>query len=369
MQKVAEILQQSVRENDIVARFGGDEFVLILTDIEEDITIVNVLERISKHFSKPIELEDGVFHVTASMGVAIYPKDGEDISTLLKNADIAMYNSKSEGKNGYRFFTDSLNELIEERVYISKLMREGFEKGAFELYYQPKVEIETNSIVGCEALIRLHDNDGTIIPPDRFIPVAESNGFIIPLGEWIIKEAVRQIRQWEESELGCIKVSINISGVQFHDTKLTQVLEDNLAHIDPTKLDIELTESVLINHSKEKMKLIDHIKKFGVSFSMDDFGTGYSSLSYLKKIPFDTIKIDKSFIDDLAQPKEREFVRLMIDIAKNLDLEVVAEGVETKEQLEILAKMGCDIYQGYLCSKPLPAKEFEELFKSHKCKL
>ena len=369
LQEVAEILRRSIRQNDIAARFGGDEFVLILTDIEEDITIVNVLERIQKQFDKPIELEGGAYHITASMGVAIYPKDGEDLSTLLKNADIAMYHSKEEGKNAYRFFTNSLNELIEERVRISKLMREGFKKDAFELYYQPKVEIETNRIVGCEALIRLHDEDGKIIPPDKFIPVAESNGFIIPLGKWIIKEAVEQIRRWEQGELGALKVSINISGMQFHDAQLCSVLEENIAKVDPKKLDIELTESVLINQSEERIKLIERIKKCGVSFSMDDFGTGYSSLSYLKKIPFDTIKIDKSFIDDLEQPKEREFVRLIIDIAKNLNLEVVAEGVEMHEQLEILKGMGCDIYQGYLCSKPLPAKEFEALFKSHKCNI
>ena len=369
LQEVAEILRRSIRQNDIAARFGGDEFVLILTDVEEDITIVNVLERIQKQFDKPIEIEGGTYHITASMGVAIYPKDGEDLTTLLKNADLAMYHSKAEGKNAYRFFTNSLNEMIGERVYISKLMREGLEKGAFELYYQPKVEIETNRIVGCEALIRLHDEDGKVIPPDKFIPIAESNGFIIPLGEWIINEAAEQIQKWEQSELGSIKVSINISGVQFHDTKLCSVLETSIAKIDPKILDIELTESVLIDHSEERIELINRIKKYGVSFSMDDFGTGYSSLSYLKKIPFDTIKIDKSFIDDLDQAKEREFVRLIIDIAKNLNLEVVAEGVETHEQLEILKGMGCDVYQGYLCSKPLPAKEFEELFKSHKCNI
>ena len=369
LQQVSQMLLESVRENDIVARFGGDEFVVVLTDIEDDITIVNVLERIKQMFSKPIEIEKSSYTITASMGVAIYPKDGEDISTLLKNADIAMYTSKEEGKNTYHFFTESLNRLIEEKVRISKLMREGLQKGYFELYYQPKVDIATNRIVGCEALIRLHDPKGDIIPPDKFIPIAESNGFIIPLGEWIIKEAATQIQKWEKSELGNIKISINISGVQFHDVNLFKTLQKSITKIDPQNLDIELTESVLMKESEEKVELIERIKKLGVSFSLDDFGTGYSSLSYLKKIPFDTIKIDKSFIDDLQKPKEGEFVRLIIDIAKNLELEVVAEGVETQEQLEILKKMECDIYQGYLCSKPLPANEFEELFRSHKCNL
>ena len=369
LQQVSQMLLESVRENDIVARFGGDEFVVVLTDIEDDITIVNVLERIRQMFAKPIEIEGSSYSITASMGIAIYPKDGEDISTLLKNADIAMYTSKNEGKNTYHFFTESLNKLIEEKVHISKLMREGLQKGYFELYYQPKVEIETDRIVGCEALIRLHDPKGGIIPPDKFIPIAESDGFIVPLGEWIIEEATRQIQKWERSELKEIKVSINISGLQFHDANLFKTLQDGLALIKPENLDIELTESVLMRDFEEKVELIERIKGLGVSFSLDDFGTGYSSLSYLKKIPFDTIKIDKSFIDDLQKPKEGEFVRLIINIAKNLDLEVVAEGVETKEQLDLLKKMECDIYQGYLCSKPLPASEFEELFKSHKCNM
>ena len=369
LQKVSQMLLESVRENDIVARFGGDEFVVVLTDIEEDTIIINVLERIKQMFAKPVKIEESNFSITASMGVAIYPKDGEDITTLLKHADIAMYRSKEEGKNTYHFFTESLNKVIEERVRIAKQMREGLQKGSFELYYQPKVEISTNRIVGCEALIRLHDEEGGIIPPDKFIPVAESNGFIIPLGEWIIEEATRQIRLWEKSELRDLKISINISGMQFHDANLYDVLQKNIASIEPSKLDIELTESVLMRDFEEKVELIHRIKELGVSFSLDDFGTGYSSLSYLKKIPFDTIKIDKSFIDDLQKPKEGEFVRLIIDIAKNLDLEAVAEGVETHKQLELLAKMECDIYQGYLCSKPLPAKEFEELFKSHKCNM
>ncbi len=369
LQKVSHMLLESVRENDIVARFGGDEFVVVLTDIEDDITIVNVLERIQQMFAKPIEIEGSSYLITASMGIAIYPKDGEDISTLLKNADIAMYTSKNEGKNTYQFFTESLNKLIEEKVRISKLMREGLQEGYFELYYQPKVEIRTNRIIGCEALIRLHDPKGGIIPPDKFIPVAESDGFIVPLGEWIIEEATRQIQKWEDGKLQDIKVSINISGTQFHDANLFATLQKSLRSIKAENLDIELTESVLMRDFDEKVELIERIKELGVSFSLDDFGTGYSSLSYLKKIPLDTIKIDKSFIDDLQQPKEGEFVRLIIDIAKNLDLEVVAEGVETQEQLEILKKMECDIYQGYLCSKPLPAKEFEELFRSQKCSM
>ena len=369
LQQVSHMLLESVRENDIVARFGGDEFVVVLTDIEDDITIVNVLERIKQKFAKPIEIEGSSYSITASMGIAIYPKDGEDISTLLKNADIAMYTSKEEGKNTYHFFTESLNEIIEEKVRISKLMREGLHKGYFELYYQPKVEIESNRIVGCEALIRLHDPKGGVIPPDKFIPVAESDGFIIPLGEWIIQEATRQLQKWQEGALRDIKVSINISGLQFHDANLFGTLQKSIASIKAENLDIELTESVLMKDFEEKVELIERIKKLGVSFSLDDFGTGYSSLSYLKKIPFDTIKIDKSFIDDLQKPKEGEFVRLIVDIAKNLDLEIVAEGVETKEQFEILQQMGCDIYQGYLCSKPLPATEFEELFESHKCNM
>ncbi len=367
LQKVSSMLLQSVRENDIVVRFGGDEFVIVLTAIEEDITVVNALERIKEIFLKPIEIEGHSLNITVSMGVAIYPRDGKDITTLLKNADIAMYSSKEDGKNRYHFFTKSLDKLIKEKMHIAKMMQDGLNNGRFEIYYQPKVDILTNRIVGCEALVRLHDDNGNVIAPQKFIQIAESNGFIIPLGEWIIQESIRQIQIWQKGELRDIQVSINISGMQFQDAKLYETLKENIALVEADNVDIELTESVLLKDFEEKVELIKHIKELGVSFSLDDFGTGYSSLSYLKKIPFDTIKIDKSFIDDLQSPKEREFVSLIINIAKNLDLKVVAEGVETREQLDLLAHMRCDIYQGYLCSKPLPAREFEKLFKSYKC--
>ncbi len=371
LKEVAHILLDSVRQNDIVSRFGGDEFVIVINEIEDETLVISILERIRKKLSEPIKV-DAQTHIliTASMGIAIFPKDGEDVSTLLKHADIAMYKSKEKGKNSYHFFTESLNELIQERVNIEKLMHEGLKKGYFKLFYQPKVDIHTNAIMGCEALIRLIDPKQGIISPDRFIPIAESNGFIIQLGEWVIQEACMQIQHWSKTKLRDVKISINVSGVQFKDKNLLSIIQKHTKKIDTSKLDIELTESVLMEDFEHKVATIKEIKKLGITFSLDDFGTGYSSLSYMKNIPFDTIKIDKMFIDDLLEDeKEATFVNLIVAIAKNLHLEIVAEGVETLQQLEYLKKIECDIYQGYYCSKPLPAEEFEKLFSSHECTL
>ncbi len=367
LQKVSQRLIETVRENDIVSRFGGDEFVIVVPELEDETLVVDIVERIREKLSIPIEHEGFKYPVTASMGIAIYPKDGSDVSTLLKNADIAMYKSKEIGKNTYHFYTESLNKIIQEKMHIQKLMLNAMQNDHFRLFYQPKVDIRTNRIVGCEALIRLIDPKEGLIPPDKFISVAESNGFIIPLGRWIIEEATRQIAKWQDTELKNVKLSINISGVQFQDKTLIRTLKNSVAAIDASKLDIELTESVLMSNFEEKLEVINKIRKFGISFSLDDFGTGYSSLSYLKNIPFNTLKIDKSFIDDLQNQKDQSFVNMIISIAKNLELEVVAEGVETKEQLDYLKRIGCDLYQGYYCSKPLPVEEFEALFKTMQC--
>jgi len=367
LKHVADVLLQSVRENDIVSRIGGDEFVIILPEIEHNKVIVEVIQRLEKNLAQPILFENYKYHITCSIGVTLYPKDGQNVTELLKNADIAMYKSKALGKNNFHFFTEDLNEEIQEKMYIQRIIANAFEEGNFKLFYQPKVDIATNQIVGCEALIRLIDPVHGFIPPDRFIPLAEENNFIIPLGEWIVHEAVKQLKKWENTSLADIKLSINVSSIQFKDKYFYDKIKKAIEDIDASKLDIELTESILMDSFDEKLIIIKEFKKLGLTLSLDDFGTGYSSLSYLKKIPFDTLKIDKSFIDDLEDIKEQSFVNMIITIANELGLEVVAEGVENKEQLEYLRKMECEQYQGYLCSKPLPADEFEELFHAHSC--
>jgi diguanylate cyclase (GGDEF)-like protein len=368
LQKISEILLKSVRGNDIVARLGGDEFVVVLSEhMENELSIIEVLSRIKKHLSEHITIDTNDKEIiTASMGVSIYPRDGEDVNTLLKNADLAMYKSKEIGKNDYNFFTTSLDEIIHEKVEIQNLMVKALENNYFQLYYQPKVDITQNKITASEALIRLIDPEKGLIPPDKFISIAEQNNFIIEIGEWVIKESVKQIQLWQNTKYKDIKISINVSAKQFQDKNFIKKLDQYTQNIPKNLLDIELTESVFVNNFDEQHRAIEEIKALGFSISLDDFGTGYSSLSYLKSIPFDTIKIDKSFIDDIEKETDEKFVSMIINIAQTLHLEVVAEGVETEQQLDILKTMQCTIYQGYLCSKPLPTKEFENLIDT-KC--
>jgi diguanylate cyclase (GGDEF)-like protein len=360
--KVATVLRTAIRENDVPARIGGDEFLIVLPEIENERSVIEVVQRIKEQLSKPIIMENERYNVTVSMGVALYPKDGEDFNTLLKNADIAMYEAKELGKNNYQFFTNKLNKSVQEKIKMQSLLSDALQNNYFQLFYQPKVDIDTQTIVGCEALIRLVDPYEGVISPDRFIPLAEETGMIIPLGEWIIKEACEQIQKWQDTPLKNIKLSINVSGLQLEDRNFFEMLQSNIACIESAKLDIELTESVLIQDFNDKITLLHKIKDLGVTLSLDDFGTGYSSLSYLRDIPFDTLKIDKSFIDSMEENKI--FINMIIGIAEDLHLNVVAEGVETQAQLEYLKDMKCEMYQGYLCSKPLPAKEFETLFQS-----
>ncbi|MEO1937123.1 MAG: EAL domain-containing protein [Sulfurimonas sp.] len=367
LQHVSKILLDSVRENDIVSRLGGDEFVIILPELKSNETVLEVIKRIQTRLIEPVVFNTLSYSVTVSIGITIYPKDGRDATTLLKHADIAMYKAKALGKNNFHFFTENLNEEIQNKIHMQYLIKEGIEKNYFQLYYQPKVDIKSNTIVGCEALIRLFDPLKGMIPPNQFISIAEESGLIVPLGEWIIKEAVQQIKSWKNTHFEHIKLSINVSGIQFQSPNFITFLQNNVSTIDTSKLDIELTESVLMNDFDEKFAKINAIKKLGISLSLDDFGTGYSSLSYLKQIPFDTIKIDKTFIDDLEEESGKSFVNMIVGIADDLNMQVVAEGVETKQQLDYLASIECEQYQGYYCSKPLPADEFEKLFLSQEC--
>ncbi|WP_457745756.1 putative bifunctional diguanylate cyclase/phosphodiesterase [Sulfurimonas sp.] len=368
LQHVSEVLLHVVRDNDIVSRLGGDEFVIVLPELVDDTRVIDIAKRIQEKLCEPIIIDNYKYVVTASMGITMYPKDGKDATTLLKNADIAMYKSKDLGKNNYHYFTDSLNELLQEKIHMESLMEDALEHGNFKLFYQPKVDIKTSKIIGCEALIRLVDPMEGIISPYRFIKLAEDNNFIIPLGNWIIQEATKQLKLWKGTELENVKISINMSSIQFKDTTLVDTIKNAIKEIDASKFDIELTESVFMSEFEKKIKVIKEIKELGISLSLDDFGTGYSSLSYLKTIPFNTIKIDKSFIDDIeSSEREKVFINMIVNIADELSLDVVAEGVENEKQLEYLRSIKCEQYQGYLCSEPLPLHLFEELFKNKKC--
>jgi len=360
LSEIAKNLSYSVRDNDIVSRVGGDEFVILLNHIENEKTIIEVLNRIKELFSTPLQVEKNYYNVTASIGITLYPKDGKEFHALLKNADIAMYHSKKSGKNSYHFFTENLNAIVQNRVQIQREINHALQNDRFKLFYQPKVDIQTNKIVACEALLRLIDKDNRVISPDVFIPIAEESGLIIPLGEWVLKEACRQIQNWSQTQFKDIQISINVSQLQLENRDFFTTLSESIKSIETTKLDIELTESVLMKDFKDKLKLLGKIKALGITLSLDDFGTGYSSLSYLRKIPFDNIKIDKSFIHSMKE--DSLFVNMILNIAKNIKLNVIAEGVETEEQFEYLKGTSCEMYQGYLASKPLPLKEFEALY-------
>jgi len=360
LKHIAKIILKSVRENDFVARIGGDEFVVLLSDFENNLQIVEVAQRILDKISKPIINNMETFYLSASIGIVLYPKNGNTATELIKNADIAMYKAKKLGKNQFYFFTKKLNNALQEKVAIQNRLKNALKNDHFKLYYQPKVDIKSGKIVSCEALIRWIDPEIGIISPDKFIPLSEENGFIIPLGEWILKEGVNQVKAWKNTKLKEIKVSVNVSAYQFNDVNFYDKVKNVTSSIDRDRFDLEITESVFLKKSTKNIETIKKLKDLGLSISLDDFGTGYSSLSYLRQIPINTIKIDKSFIDAYHEENGKSFIRLIVELGKTLGLNTVAEGVETKEQYEFLKNIGCDRYQGYLCSRPLPAEEFEE---------
>ncbi len=365
LKHISSILLKSVRENDFVSRIGGDEFVVVLSKFENNIKIVEIAQRIIENISKPIEKSSEVFYVSASIGIVLYPKNGENVTELIKNADIAMYKAKELGKNQFHFFTEALHENIQQKISMQNAMKDALKKGYFELYYQPKVDIKKGKIVSCEALIRWNDFEKGVIAPDSFIPLAEENGFIVKLGEWVLNEGARQIKKWQDTELTNLKVSLNVSAYQFYDFKFFDKIKQAVKDIDVSKFDLEITESAFLKDTKKNIEIIKKIKELGVSWSLDDFGTGYSSLSYLREIPIDTLKIDKSFIDAHDEENGKSFISLIVNMGKILNLNVVAEGVETKNQFNFLKEIGCDKFQGYLCSKPLSVEEFEIFFKEY----
>jgi len=367
LKQIANALRKILRDSDIIARLGGDEFVIILNhDHETD--VIHAITRIIDRVSLPWIVFDQHVNITCSIGIVIYPKDGDNVTTLMKNADIAMYEAKKRGRNNYYFFTEELNQRVQEEIAIEREMKQSLFKDEFELYYQPKIDVHTREIVGCEALVRwLHPGKG-LIPPDKFIPVAERNGFILELGDWIIDEAVKQQKEWCNRGFGSFKVSINISTSQLSSKDFISTIVNTIKKYDadPTCIDLEITEHSLMksNTYSVNISIIKYLRSLGISFSLDDFGTGYSSLSYLKTLPLDTIKIDKSFMDDYNEGQGGVIIESVINLAKALKYNVVAEGIEDKDQLEFLRDLKCDLYQGYYAAKPLNVKQFECFIES-----
>ncbi|UCD35534.1 MAG: EAL domain-containing protein [Nitrospiraceae bacterium] len=342
-----------------VARLGGDEFTILLTEISTIEDVAKVAQRILVILSQPFILDGHEVFASASIGIAIYPYDGEDMNTLIKNADTAMYHAKDFGKNNFQFYKNSMNATALERLTLENSLRKALERREFVLYYQPRVDIATGRIVGMEALIRWNHHQRGLIQPADFIPLAEETGLIIPIGEWVLKAVCKQNKIWQDSAdiYTPVILSLNLSGLQFRQDTLMKVIEKVLdsTGLDPSFLELEITESVIMKNADTTVVMLNRLKDMGVLISMDDFGTGYSSFSYLKRFPLDNVKIDRSFIRDINENDEdAAIVKAIIVMAHTLNLRVVAEGVESEQQLELLEEFGCDEYQGYFFSRPLP---------------
>jgi diguanylate cyclase (GGDEF)-like protein/PAS domain S-box-containing protein len=370
LKQVAERLTSCCREEDTVARLGSDEFLLLAQFIrKEEPAATRLAERIVESFKKPFILGDKQIYVNASIGITIYPNDGNDVETLVKNADVAMYRAKSLGKNQFRLFTDEMNREVMRRIALGNDLRGGLEREEFMVYYQPKVNIQTGIVSGMEALVRWNRMKKEMVPPGEFISLAEDNSVIFPLGEWVLSTACRQAGEFG---VGCHRdlcVAVNLSVKQFRQDNLVAMIRETLnkTGLSPNLLTIEITENIVISDIEATIKTLKLLKELGIHVSIDDFGTGYSSLSYLKKMPLSELKIDKSFVDDTPDNAEASaIVKMVLSLARSLKLKTVAEGVETKEQLEFLHKEGCDEMQGYLFSKPLPAAEMATLLNEGK---
>ena len=359
-------LQAVARDADTVARLGGDEFVLVLPEYTDDSSGLAVLQQIMDAVAQPLVLELHEFFLTCSIGVAVYPSDGLTAEILTKHADIAMYRAKETGRNTFQFYTPSMNERTLDRLSIEADLRHALERQEFSLHYQPQINAMTGQIVGMEALIRWNHPVHGMIAPARFIGMAEEMGLIIPIGAWVISQACIQTKEWQQAGLGDLRVAVNLSARQFTQKNLVQAIADVLhaTGLEPRFLELELTESMVMNDVDNAITMLRNLKGLGVHIAIDDFGTGYSSLSYLRRFPIDVLKIDQSFVNDLmVDADDAAIVVSVISLAHSLRLTVIAEGVENSDQLNFLRAHGCDQMQGYYFSKPLSAEGFEILLQ------
>ena len=359
LQQVGSRLKTCIKEGDLIARWGGDEFTILLPRINNKKDIDIVTDKILHTFKQPLKILDYQLYCHLSMGIAIYPEDGYKPETLLKNADTALYKSKDQGGNDYQYYLPSMNEKRKELLELESYLYEAIKFNQFQLYYQPQINLHTQKIVGMEALIRWkHPYLGTV-SPGEFIPLAEQTGFINAIGQWVLFTACKQNKQWQNLGLPPFKISVNLSPRQCQP-ELPSILKEILetTQLSPEYLDLEITENSIIGHPELTKNVLEDLTQMGVTVSMDDFGTGYSSLGYLKKFPFHSIKIDQCFVRELKSvPKDLAIISAVVTIGKGFNLQVIAEGVETIEQLNLLMDLGCDVMQGYLFSRPLPVYE------------
>jgi diguanylate cyclase (GGDEF)-like protein/PAS domain S-box-containing protein len=363
---LAQRLKEGARDSDTIIRQGGDEFIIVLPDISNVHQAHSVTSKILATIAQPVFIDGHELCVTSSIGVTFFPDDGQTSEELLRNADTAMYRAKEAGGNGVRFYTAAMNDAILQRVYLESGLRHAIEKNQLQLYLQAKIDIASGRLTGCEALLRWCNDEGRWVPPDEFIPVAEDSGLILPIGEWVLEQTIKLLTQWRGEGLRLPQVAINVSARQLWEPGLTQTILRMLgqAGLSPAQLEIEITESIFVRSDDESLNEIRRLAGAGVHLALDDFGTGYSSLSYLKQLPFDTLKIDRSFIQEIqpGQDGGDAIVAAVIAMARALGLRVVAEGVETPLQLQRLVQLQCDVAQGYLFSRPIPANEFARLY-------
>jgi diguanylate cyclase (GGDEF)-like protein len=361
LQEVAQRIRRTVREFDTVARMGGDEFVVLLTDLADPAAAGGVAQHILESLAKVTIIEGHPLHVTPSIGLSLFPDDGSDFDELLKYADAAMYRAKENGRNGYQFFTSEINALAHGRLTVETGLRRALENHEFELHYQPQIAIDGGALIGAEVLLRWRHPQRGLIMPDEFIPIAEDTGLIVPIGEWVLRTACAQFSEWQRRGLPPFRLAINLSARQLRQKNLPSIIRDILAthSINPADLELEITETSLMQNTDGAAVALQELKSLGVKLSLDDFGTGYSSLSYLRRFPIDTLKIDRSFVRDIStDPGDAVLVRAIIDLAHSLGMSTVAEGVETSEQLYFLRSNDCNFAQGYFIGKPLIADAF-----------
>jgi diguanylate cyclase (GGDEF)-like protein len=360
LKEVARRLRKCTREYNTVARVGGDEFLIILNSVRDVADVAVAAERMIEAMSANFLVEGHSLNVGCSIGVSMFPEHGRDGESLIRNADAAMYSAKEGGRGRVRFFTEQMNAQAEERLTIGEHLRVALEKQEFYLVYQPQMEIETGRITGLEALIRWRHPKLGLVPPERFIPIAENNGLILPIGEWVLRTACTQARKWQDDGLPAVPVAVNVSAVQFRQESFVALIRRVLQEtgLAPQYLELELTETLLLANGDATFSVLQELEEMGLNLAIDDFGTGYSSLSYLKRIPVGKLKIDRSFVRDIPTDcDDRAITSAILSMAKSLHLRVLAEGVENEAQMAFLREHQCDEIQGYYFSKPLSADD------------
>ncbi|SES84497.1 putative bifunctional diguanylate cyclase/phosphodiesterase [[Clostridium] polysaccharolyticum] len=366
---VTDRMKQVLDENDYFARFGGDEFIVLTKNIQCTDLYEEKIRKIQNLFTYPFVLSMREFFITISIGIAFAPKDGKTPQMLIKNVDAAMYSAKAMGKNTYCYYDETINSSLLSRIELQSELRNALQNDEFQVFYQAQVDLSYDRIVGFEALVRWAHPEKGIITPDGFVQIAEETGLIVPIGKWVLFEACRQLKRWDEEGFHDISIAVNLSARQFKDADIVEMVQEAIEEtkIEPGRLDLEITESIAIENMDYTIQIIKQLKEVGVTFSLDDFGTGYSSVNYLKNLPVNHLKIDKSFLERVNEnTSDQQIVSTIIRLAKTLDLAVIAEGVENSGQVAFLKSAHCNQAQGYLYSRPIPAQEAGTLLENFK---